>query len=170
MDKYLIDRRKMNFRSYQLKIIEKIESALLKQKLDLVNDFKEILNNANSLYKTGTLVFWIETINSTNVSEIPITKYGHAEAIRECEHLREYDRHKAEESILKICELLFTYSNEDDCCELQGDYYYYFSLSHERVFKISALGSLKGMEREEIGKYRIAYVSDLKINATELLG
>lgn len=158
----------MNFSSYQNNLIEKIELALSKNKKAMINDFKLILNQAKSLYKTNDFDFWLKTIGETEFNELPVTKYGHSEALGRCKYLRGEDRNEVKKSILYICESLFTYSHEDENCKLSGIYHFYYSLTDFCIFKESDMGTLEGVETVHPNSFRIAYVSQLDIQKLEL--
>ncbi|MDP5152071.1 hypothetical protein [Rheinheimera baltica] len=84
----------MNFSSHQNNLIDKIELALGKDKKSLINDFKPILNQAKSLYKTSEFDFWLKTIGEVNLDELPVTIYGHNEAVGVCGYLRNEDKNR----------------------------------------------------------------------------
>ena len=157
----------MNFSSHQNNLIQKIELALGKSKKAMVNDFRSILNQANSLYKTRDFDFWLKTIGETDSDELPVTNYGHNEALGTCKYLRKEDKNRVKRLILYICEALFTYSHEDENCELFGIYHFYYSLTNCCIFKESEMGILEGIESVPSGSFRIAYVSQLGIQKTE---
>lgn len=158
----------MNFSSHQNNLIDKIELALGKDKESLINDFKPILSTAKSLYKTSEFDFWLKTIGEVALNELPVTIYGHKEAIGVCEYLRNKDKNRVKASIVYICESLFTYSHEDENCELSGIYHFYYSNAEQCVFKESEMGMLAGIEVVEPNSFRIANVSELSVNSGEL--
>ena len=158
----------MNFSSHQNSLIEKIELALSKSKKAMVNDFKPILNQAKSLYKTNEFDFWLKTIGETESDELPVTNYGYSEALGSCKYLRKEDKNRVKSSILYICEALFTYSHEDENCELAGIYHFYYSVTDCCIFKESEMGMLEGIESVQPDSFRIAYVSQLDIQESEL--
>ncbi len=158
----------MNFSSHQNRLIENIELALKKSKNSMVNDFKPILSQAKSLYKTTDFDFWLKTIGEVESDELPITKYGHNEAVGVCQYLRKEDKNRVKNSILYICESLFTYSHEDENCELAGIYHFYYSCTERHIFKESEMGMLAGIEAVEPNSFRIAYTSELNIQKSEL--
>lgn len=158
----------MNFSSHQNSLIEKIELALSKSKKAMINDFKPILNQAKSLYKTTEFDFWLKTIGETESGELPVTNYGHGEALGSCKYLRKEDKNRVKSSILYICEALFTYSHEDESCELAGIYHFYYSLTDCCIFKESEMGMLEGIGSVQPDSFRIAYVSQLDIQESEL--
>ncbi|TDF35466.1 hypothetical protein EYS14_18785 [Alteromonadaceae bacterium M269] len=158
----------MNFSSHQNNLIEKIENALSKSKVDLINDFKPILSQARSLYKTNDFDFWLRTLGETEVDQVPVTNYGHKDAVRASNKLRKEDKNGVKGIVLYICESLFAYSQEEKNCNLQGTFHFYYSTSEECIFKISDAGTIEGISKVLRGAYRIAYTSELNINEDEL--
>ena len=104
----------MNFKTHQKIILENVETALSKSKVDLVSDFRTILPKAASLYKTDEFSFWIEELEKHPVSEIPMTVYGVKNAVNYLNTKEPMDRNSAVGTIAHICETLFTYQNEND--------------------------------------------------------
>ncbi|BBM00137.1 hypothetical protein [Microbulbifer sp. GL-2] len=158
----------MNFSSHQNNLISKIESALSKSKVGLVSDFKPILSQAKSLYKTDDFDFWLKTLGETEIDQLPMTNCGHKEAVGASKWLRKENKNRVKGTILYICESLFTYSHEDENCELQGIFHFYYSTSEKCIFKKSEMGILEGVSEVEPGSYRIAKASELDIQVGEL--
>ena len=158
----------MNFSSHQNNLIEKIENALSKRKVDLVNDFKPILSQAKSLYKTDDFDFWLKTLGETDIDQLPMTNCGHREAVSASKWLRKEDKNRVKGTILYICESLFTYSHDNESCELQGIFHFYYSTSENCIFKESEMGILEGISDVEPGSFRIAKVAELNIQVGEL--
>jgi hypothetical protein len=160
----------MNFSTHKNKIIESIETALSKRKTGIVDDFKHILVKSSSLFKTNEFDFWLQQIGQIDLEEIPITHDGLNEAKRTLSSLKNSDRHQLCISIKNICEMLFSYCDEDNSCEMQGYFYYYFHIPSNRVFRESGFGVIE--PKIEIGDYsevRIAKVSELFLEKCKLL-
>jgi len=157
----------MNFSSHQKQLIQKIEEALEKPKKSLVSDFVFILDKARNLYKTNTYDFWLDMIKEADLHELPITIYGHSEAVREVESLTGSNMHSVKSGIDDICENLFTYSNCEDFCEMQSQFHFYFSVTHNTIYKVSELGVTQGIDVNEIGKSRIAFTSEINASSNE---
>ena len=158
----------MNFSSHQKELLESIEVALSKGKLEMCSAFIKILQAASSLYHTKDYDFWIQQIQDTPVEEIPVTRYGHQNAGIAIKNLKKENRHQVQAGIVSISEGLFTYSNENDICPAQSDYHFYYDLRNETIYKESELGFLEGVEHGAEVRRRIARVSELQINAEEL--
>ncbi len=159
----------MDFRTHKTKIIESVETALSKGKEGIVGDFKHILGKANSLFKTNDFDFWLQQIDQIDLKELPITHYGISEAKRDLSSLKDCDRHQLCSSIQSICELIFTFCDEDDQCEMQGDFHYYFHKSSSTVFKESVFGVIEPkIEIEDQSEIRIAKVSELLVEEEKL--
>jgi hypothetical protein len=158
----------MNFSSHQKKLVESIEIALCKSKVDLINDFKPILNEASKLFKTDRFQFWLQEIGQHKVEEIPMTNYGLTLARQQVRNLVLADRNSVQASISYICECIFTYFNDNDMCFMQGDFHYYVNTELGVLFKESNMGVVEPSEASpENGNYRIALKSELKVNKNE---
>ena len=151
----------MNFSSHQNQIISEINEALKEQKPLIVEKFKEILAKASELYKTQDYEFWTQTLDNTELEQLPVTKYGHSNAIHSLRHLSKIDKNTIQRTISKVCECLFTYSSEEEMCIMQSDFHFYFCYETNSIYKQSELGMVEGIEFCGKGKRRIAYVSEL---------
>ena len=160
----------MNFGTHKQQIIDSIEIAITKDKTNLIERFKLILNRASSLLKSEKFYFWLQQLGTIPSEEIPITKFGLDNARRSLAFLRGADRHSLESSIANICEQLFTYSNEDDLCLLQCEYHHYFYLPEHRVFKESGMGySDLDMDMVAIADIRLAMISEVEADSSEYI-
>lgn len=157
----------MNFSSHQKLLLQRIEEALEKPQNALVSDFISILDKARNLYKTDAYDFWLDMIENVDLGELPITAYGHSEAVREVKYISGSDRHSVKSGINDICEKLFTYSNHEDFCEMQSQFHFYFSISNNTIYKVSELGVTRGIEENKIGISRIAFISEINASANE---
>ena len=153
----------MNFNSHQIQLMSDITDALQENKPELVEKFKFILPSASKLYKTKAYDGWIQTIRDTPLEQLPITKYGHRNAIYWFSSITKPERKTIQRAISKTCESLFAYCNENEMCNLQSDYHFYFCCETGTIFKESDLGMVEGVEFCGKGKRRIAYVSELGI-------
>jgi hypothetical protein len=126
------------------------------------------------------LHFWLSQLRTIDANELPITLYGVAQAKRELGAVRVASWRLARglgtaaelgAALWNICELVFTYSRDDDLCEMQGQYHYYFFIPEAIVYKESDLGScdLTYEVTSFHDQVRVATVSDLGIPADELL-
>jgi hypothetical protein len=160
----------MNFSSHIKNLVVAIEHALDQSKATMVEEFRPILKTANSLLKTNRFDFWLKQIDETDISDIPMTKFGLLEAKRHLPVDSKYSRIDLKGTIDYICESLFTYCNDDDMCSLQGDYHYYVHLPTGKVYKESELGS---STLDEVitssSDIRIAKISELNISTHELV-
>lgn len=159
----------MNFNSHKQKLIDSIEIALGKSKGEIIQGFKPILSSAKGLFNSSQYDFWLVQLGTIPIDEIPMTYYGLESAQRSLGRLENYNRNELESAISYICEVLFTYSNEEDMCELQSDYHYYYYIPEKRVFKESTLGmtdlNVQNVNSDDI---RIAKVSELTFNPERL--
>ncbi len=161
----------MNFSTHIKNLVKVIEHALELNKSEMIDEFRTILKTANSLLKTDRFDFWLKQIDETNISEIPMTKFGLSEAKSHLPFDRKCSRTNLEGAIDFICESLFTYCNDDDMCSFQGDYHYYVHLPTGKVYKESVLGSCTLDETiTSSSDIRIAKVSELDISPQELVG
>ena len=153
----------MNFSSHQNQIISEITEALKEQKPVLVEKFQEVLAKASELYKTRDYEFWLQTLENTELEQLPITKYGYSNAKYSLSHLSKADKNTAQSTISNICECLFTYSSEEEMCIMQSDFHFYFCHETNSIYKQSELGIVEGIESCGKGKRRIAFVSELSV-------
>ena len=159
----------MKFSTHTMKLLESMNVALSKNKRGMILDFKEILGKARWLFKTERYDFWLKQIGEIDIDEIPMTHYGLSEAKRSLKY-EQINRKTLEYMVADICEDLFAYSREDDMCECQADFHYYFYMPTGTVYKESGLGSstlhIKSPAIEDI---RLAKISELNIAKEELL-
>ena len=160
----------MKFSSHQAQIADLIAIALTKNKVELINKFKNILGKCDRLFESPQFVFWLRQLGSISPSEIPITKYGLQESFRSLYFLQNANRHSFKSRVLGICEKLFTYSQIDDLCPLQTNYHYYVYLPSQKVFKESEMGdcNLKA-DNISIAEIRIAKISELSAHPEEYI-
>lgn len=160
----------MNFSSHQNQLVSELTEALKEPKPVLVEKFKEVLAKASELYKTQDYEFWTQTLENIELEELPITKYGHSNAISSLNRISRADKNTVQSAISNICESLFTYSSEEEMCVMQSDYHFYFCLETNSIYKQSELGMVEGIESCGKGKRRIALVSELSAaSSTEFL-
>ena len=161
----------MNFSTHVQNLITSISQCLTQDKAGIVYGFRPILSKANSLYKTNRFDFWLRQIGQTNLDEIPMTKFGVNEAKSSCLSLvKQLGQNNIEDTIDYICEDIFTYCRDDDMCNMQGIFHYYYHLLAGIVFKESELGSSTlGAFESKRDEIRIAWVSELSIYPQELL-
>ena len=154
----------MHFNTYLERKKLAIINALGSEKPILVNKFIIILENVSSLLETNNFNFWIDELQSTNYSEIPITKHAVVDAQQSW---KEYDSSRTTfgNILLDTCEKLFTYWQEDDLCSAQGQFYYYKDKNTNLVFKESGFGCLEYLDSainiHAKPRFGIALVSDL---------
>jgi len=158
----------MHFATHQKLLTSAIETALKKSKSGIIEDFKGIILTAKFLYKTDQFDFWLKTIEEVAEAEIPMSKFGHKEAVGVSSYLNELDRNRVVGNILHICEYLFTYANEEESCELFGIFHFYSLKETGVIFKLSEMGILEGVESVLPNSYRIAYTSELAVAESEL--
>ena len=156
----------MKIQNHINRITEKVLSALMSNKEILIAEILNILYDTQKLVEQD-FKYWIEHIEKTEVSEIPITKKGIAEAIHEW-NTPPTNRNELIGAINSLCLYTLTYSNEE-ICEFQADYRYYFHIPTKTVFKESDLGNsdlkIKNVQPNDI---RIARLSELNIPKEEL--
>ena len=134
----------------------------------MVESFRALLARLVRELDYPHLLFWEQQLDSIPLEELPITPYGVSEAKRSTCWLRAED---LAASFCDICEWVFAYSRDDDLCEMQGQYFYYYDRPTGTVFKECDLGACDLVPRisnfrEEV---RVATVSDLGLRANELL-
>ena len=139
-------------------------SALSSEKAILISEFIIILKNSASLLKTDSFSFWIDELQNIDHSEIPITKHAVVDAQKSW---NEYDSSRITfgNILLDTCEKLFTYWQQDDLCDMQGQFYYYKDKNINLVFKESVFGCIeyidRAINRSTDTQFGIALISDL---------
>ncbi len=139
-------------------------SALSSDKSILISEFIIILKNVSSLLETNNFNFWIDELQSTDYSEIPMTKHAVVDTQKSW---NKYDSSRTTfgNIFLDTCEKLFTYWQEDDLCSTQGQFYYYKDKNTNLVFKESVFGYIEYLDRAmnicAEPRFGIALVSDL---------
>lgn len=160
----------MHFSSHKTKILKAMKFALRGNKAQIVIDFQDILISSSSILNTDHFNFWFYQLKNIQINEIPITIKGLGKAKAKLKILDSPDKHQLIGSILEICKYLFTYSNYDDGCEMQGDYHSYYDESSDRVFNESDFGHMDpNFEIIDKNKIRIAKISELTLNKDELI-
>ena len=163
--------KKMNFGAHQQRLVERLGLALGKDKSGLIKDFQSILSDAKGLFKTNSFDFWLSQLGQHEFSEIPITKYGHALALNQYQAFSGADRNAVCSGISHLCELLFTYSNDREMCELQSDFHYYVNEENGLVYRESEMGHIEpehAVPKDHL--YRIALMSEVDAPASEYYG
>ena len=154
----------MNFNTHLEKNKLAIINALSSEKSILISEFITILKNVSSLLGTNNFNFWIDELQSTDYSEIPITKHAVVDAQKSW---NEYDSNRTTfgNTLLDTCEKLFTYWQEDDLCSTQGQFHYYKDKNTNLVFKESVFGCIeyvdKAMNKSTDTQFGIALISGL---------
>lgn len=154
----------MNFNTHLEKNKFAVISALSSEKSILINEFIIILKNVSSLLGTNNFNFWIDELQSTNYSEIPMTKHAVVDTQKSW---NEYDSSRTTfgNILLDTCEKLFTYWQADDLCSAQGQFYYYKDKNTNLVFKESVFGCIEyvdsTMDVRTEPRFGIAWISDL---------
>lgn len=107
----------MNFNTHLERNKLAVISALSSDKSILISEFIIILKNVSSLLETNNFNFWIDELQSTDYSEIPMTKYAVVDTQKS---LNKYDSSRTTfgNIFLDTCEKLFTYWQEDDLCSV----------------------------------------------------
>lgn len=155
----------MNFNTHLERNKLAVIRALSREKSVLINEFIIVLKNVSSLLKTDSFSFWIDELQSTDYSEISMTKHA---VIDVQKSWNEYDSSRTTfaSMLLDTCEKLFTYWQEDDLCSTQGQFYYYKDKNTNLVFKESVFGCIqyldRTMNRNADTQFSIALVSDLR--------
>lgn len=154
----------MNFNTHLERNKLAVISALNSNKSILIGEFIIILKNSASLLKIDNFSFWIDELQNIDRSEIPMTKYAVIEARKSWNEYKS-SRTTFGNILLDTCEKLFTYSQEDDLCSTQGQFYYYKDKNTNLVFKESVFGCIeyvdRAMNKSTDTQFGIALISDL---------
>lgn len=151
------------------------KSLIVKQLAECVSSAKSLLSFTSSgNHWSEDFNFWLDQMGSTNIADIPMTKFGVEEARASLEETTDFDhpRIALRGMVLHACLYLLTYSQEDDQCPFQTPYHYYFFVPERVVFKLSDLGlSDLRCERQPTHRsdVRIAKTSDLRLAQEELV-
>lgn len=119
------------------------------------------LKKKSELLEIQLPVLWIEAMNMDDLEEIPTTKYG-VNQVRALLQSLEPTRNNFQRIVPRILELLFTFLVENDLCDRQGQFYYYYDQQSGQVFAESEMGTVRpSTVKIERGNVRPAYVSEL---------
>lgn len=172
----------MDFSSHAVDIRNRLKRALqCDNKLLIVEELAACTSSARSPLKISAasygphdLDFWLNQMDSTDIADIPMTKFGIEETSRSLEAWTDLSnpRHSLHSTMLDACLYLLTYLHEDDQCPAQMPYHYYYFVPEKLVFKLSDLGFSDlpdGFWPMIWNNVRIARTSDLQIEPLELV-
>ncbi len=164
------------------RLSDRLEQALSGSRDHLITSFRTLLSEWIRDLGQDSLRFWFSQLNGVADHELPVTLHGVAEARRllranisttgnRRSGLRSLSRRDLGRLLWDLCEWVFAYSREDDLCEYQGQYFYYFFLPGAVVFKASELGACDpGVQITRFeDEVRVATISELKVPDHELL-
>ncbi|WP_367390091.1 hypothetical protein [Lewinella sp. LCG006] len=119
------------------------------------------LKKKSELLEIQLPVLWLEAMDTDDFEEIPTTKYG-VGLVRSLLKSLEPTRKNFQRIVPSILELLFTFLVEDDLCNRQGQFHYYYDQQSRQVFAESEMGRVRpSTVNIERGKVRPAYISEL---------
>lgn len=156
----------MKTKSHISKIKEQVISALSSDKETLIKGFAKALKYSSKLLNTDKLGFWEKQLKENKWELIAITKLGVKE---ELESWRNYE--PSFKTLLNrlqgASEKILVYWEEDDLCEMQGQFFYYKDETTKKVFKESEYGNEQRIEMEgnKQPKTTIALIPDLNNSA-----
>lgn len=150
----------MNFSSHLIKFQEETKEALLMDKEGLLLKLKNVIIGVSELIQTNEYDFWLNQLNEMPFQEFPVTKNG---IIREKVRLEEKMNQKSiPRGMIVDLERLFTFWEEDDLCEMQGQFFYYKSKASNQIFSESEFGSTRGLRALGVSDVSIATITDLR--------
>lgn len=151
----------MNFNSHLEEIRSLLFRSLLERKENLVSGLFRVLQQSSDLLKTDAYEYWLIHFNEMDWREFPITKYAVEEEKVKWEQV-ELNRKTISWRLHKTFENLLTYWDEDDLCDMQGQYYYYIDENSQEIFCESEHGSIRYLGQQfDIHTVRIATISEL---------
>lgn len=148
-----------------------ITKALDGSRDELIAAFQVLLPEWIRELDFAPLRFWLSQLERTARAELPITLYGVAEAKRSLEIADLSEDEFLGNTLWGVCEDVFCYSNDDEFCDMEGTYHYYFFIPEGLVYKEGDFGAcdLKATISNFDEEVRIATVSELGVPAEELL-
>ncbi|RAV97795.1 hypothetical protein [Pseudochryseolinea flava] len=162
----------MNLQTHLINIQKEFLNSLSKKKREMVTSVLKNAKTLGTLLNTDSFDFKINQVRRIYWTEIPITRYAHEEQIKQWENIapKEKDFVRATELTL---ERLFTYWEEDDLCDMQGQFYYFIDENNNELFCESEFGNIKDFgKRVGFERIKIATIKDLKgkniLNAEKL--
>lgn len=151
----------MNFNSHLIRLHRETKEALSLDKGQLLLKLKDILIDMSELLQTNEYDFWLNQLDNIPFQEFPITKYG----VKDQGNF--IDKEMNNSSICRgmaiELERVCTFWEEDDLCEMQGQFYYYKSMKSNQVFSESEFGFIRGGSTVNMNEVSIATVTDLKL-------
>ncbi|BDD03724.1 hypothetical protein [Aureibacter tunicatorum] len=152
----------MNTKTHLKNTKEQVIEALSSEKEVLVKEFASILRICSDVLNIEKLLFWEDLLKENGWESLLITKSAVSEQLI---FWRNYEPSlkTLSASLQKTCEKVFLYWEEDDLCDMQGQFYYYKFKETNQVFKESEYGNLIGVSKELIQKSEIsiALIPDL---------
>lgn len=152
----------MDFHGHLEHIRGGVLEALTHNKMNLIEMYLKVLTQTASLLDTSAFDFWIRQIEEVDRNEIAVTKQAVMEETKKWKTVV-LDKKSIVSNLLDTSESLFTFWIEDDLCETQGQFYYYYDMKLNKIFAESKLGAIKLIEKSEFShSFRIATISEIK--------
>ncbi len=154
----------MNYRSHLKEIRKEIIRCVSEDKKELTHGIAAVMKRTAGLLKTNSYDFWVNQLEEISWEEIPTTKHAVDAEKNRWENLY-LTQGKTSLPLLSTLENLLTYWEEDDLCEMQGQFYYYKDGTTNQLFCESDFGTIRDFGNQiEIEICKIATIEDLKNN------
>lgn len=152
----------MNFSSHLVNVQKEVLDSLSKRKEELIAGIVSITKGVVDLLGTDHFDFWMKQLAEIGWSELPVTQRAVDQERLKWEKLVP-NRSSLALALGKTLEALFTYWEEDDLCDMQGQYYYLKTIPSSELFCESEFGQIRGFGKPvEFGQTMIASIQDLK--------
>jgi len=136
--------------------------ALSSDKESLINKYSNLLLRNSNLLRFSEFDFWKTQLDNIDWNEIPVTVNG---VKREVVLWNNFEPNLKEISIRlkETSENVLTYWQENDLCEMQGQFYYYKDKDSNQVFGESEYGKIRAKDISLVGmNIVIASITDIK--------
>lgn len=133
----------MKITSHIEKIRTQVIATLSNDKEILLQELAKVLRDSSELLNTDKLLFWEKQLEKHPWDLIPTTKAGVKQELHRWQNY-EPSRKTLLTRLHETCERVLVYWEEDDLCEMQGQYFFYKDEDSQSVFKESEYGHVKG--------------------------
>jgi hypothetical protein len=152
----------MNLKTHLSDIRDEFLNSLSKNKEQMVQGVLNSVKRLELLLKTETFDFEVNHIKKINWADLPITKYALDQEKKRWENLDLKQKDFIQTTKITF-ERLFTYWEEDDLCEMQGQYFYFKDNRSNKVFCESEFGKIRDFGKNiSFEQAEIATITHLK--------
>lgn len=161
----------MKFSTNVQHIRQNLRAALAGDKAAALAGLRQALTDGAALLKTGDLTFWIDQFDVVETEDFLTTAY----AVRNISRVlarapADLSRRRLASDLEMAAEHLLTYTTDDDFCEMQSHYHWYYDLDGGFAYKESELGDFHVPDGKKIsGDRRVAKRGDMAVEPLKLL-